>query len=425
MRSRNEIIKYLKGEMSDADRFEFEKEMLSDPFLNDAVEGFQELPIGELDQVLRDTDIQLSKHHKSAIPKLRVWMTAATVIIALGAGLIFMLRDPIENKTVAVNIQEKSYSDKKEEAEKAGVNSVKKEASKNQIENETEPEPEPESESLIDDTKTETTQDLDIEVAENKNEIIDLIDTSEPDQTIELASTIEKEGIKVALAVQETNAADILDEGDVVGADSAPEVREREVQSAPSVARSKKALSSEIVVFSGIISSTDGPIGGVNIYREGGPLKVTSEDGVFTWEFGYEGVRISKNGYQDTSLIDSEIVLSRSNPKMEYEVQVSGNKLSQITHPIGGRDVYLEYLNEQLKYPEDAQSKEIEGIVSISFQITESGTIRNIQVIQGLTKSCDEEAIRLIADGTNWVPGFVNSKLVSSTILLNVVFKLD
>ncbi|HTE28763.1 MAG TPA: TonB family protein [Chryseolinea sp.] len=73
----------------------------------------------------------------------------------------------------------------------------------------------------------------------------------------------------------------------------------------------------------------------------------------------------------------------------------------------GGADKFYNYIKKGLKYPADALKDKIQGDVHVTFIVTYNGTIvpGSIQVVKGLTPSCDAEAIRIIKGAPAWTPG--------------------
>lgn len=56
----------------------------------------------------------------------------------------------------------------------------------------------------------------------------------------------------------------------------------------------------------------------------------------------------------------------------------------------------LKYIQENLRYPEEALQKRIEGIVELSYVINGLGKIIEVKVLKGIGHGCDKEAIRLV-----------------------------
>ncbi len=63
----------------------------------------------------------------------------------------------------------------------------------------------------------------------------------------------------------------------------------------------------------------------------------------------------------------------------------------------GGKEEFRKYILANLKYPQLAIEKNIQGIVYLSAEINDHGEVLNVQVDKGLGYGCDEEAVRLIS----------------------------
>jgi len=88
-----------------------------------------------------------------------------------------------------------------------------------------------------------------------------------------------------------------------------------------------------------------------------------------------------------------------------------------------GNDAYIEYLKENLKYPEEARENNIDGTVVITVVVQQDGSLVNFEVKQGLGFGCDQEAIRLIKEGPIWVPGIKNNKNITQSVEVTVRFE--
>jgi len=91
----------------------------------------------------------------------------------------------------------------------------------------------------------------------------------------------------------------------------------------------------------------------------------------------------------------------------------------------GGIGAFFKYLDKNLKYPKDARADRIEGKVFVSFVIDTTGAIltESVAITKSLSKSCDEEAIRLIKESPKWLPGRQNQKAVKVRFVTPVIFK--
>jgi TonB family protein len=69
--------------------------------------------------------------------------------------------------------------------------------------------------------------------------------------------------------------------------------------------------------------------------------------------------------------------------------------ITQPTYP-GGTNALNEFIAANLKYPEEAITNNIQGTVSVDFDIDIFGKVVTAKIKHGLGYGCDEEAIRLI-----------------------------
>ncbi len=91
----------------------------------------------------------------------------------------------------------------------------------------------------------------------------------------------------------------------------------------------------------------------------------------------------------------------------------------------GGQEELLGFLAENIKYPEIAKRAGVEGKIFISFVVSRSGKIADIQVVKGIGAGCDEEAIRVVKMMPDWKPGKQNGAPVNVRVSIPIVFKLQ
>lgn len=91
----------------------------------------------------------------------------------------------------------------------------------------------------------------------------------------------------------------------------------------------------------------------------------------------------------------------------------------------GGSQSMLEFINNNLNYPDLAKENNIEGKVYLKFVVRSTGEIDNIQIARGVHKVLDTAAIELVKKMPRWNPGVQNGKTVPVYFILPVVFRLD
>lgn len=90
---------------------------------------------------------------------------------------------------------------------------------------------------------------------------------------------------------------------------------------------------------------------------------------------------------------------------------------------VGGQSALIKYLTSSIKYPSSAHSKHISGTVYVSFVISSKGKILFPNVVRGIEKNCDSEALRVIRSMPAWKPGKQNGKPVLVRYTIPVIFR--
>ena len=90
----------------------------------------------------------------------------------------------------------------------------------------------------------------------------------------------------------------------------------------------------------------------------------------------------------------------------------------------GGQKAYFDYLAKNIKYPDEAKAKGIEGKVFISFIVDKDGTLSDFQLLRGIGYDCDEEALRVFMESPQWIPGKQRGRKVKTRMQASVTFEL-
>ncbi|WP_131537703.1 energy transducer TonB [Pedobacter nototheniae] len=88
----------------------------------------------------------------------------------------------------------------------------------------------------------------------------------------------------------------------------------------------------------------------------------------------------------------------------------------------GGIAKFYEYLGKSIKYPEVAKKNKTEGKVFLSFIVEEDGSLSGIEVLKGLSKETDAEAVRVFKAAPKWNPALVKGKPVRVKYNININF---
>lgn len=92
--------------------------------------------------------------------------------------------------------------------------------------------------------------------------------------------------------------------------------------------------------------------------------------------------------------------------------------------PNGGMQALMQYLNENIRYPEAATKAGVQGRVTVQFIVDKDGSIDDVKTLRSVNPDLDAEAIRVIKMMPRWEPGTHNGKPVRVKYTVPVMFRL-
>lgn len=134
---------------------------------------------------------------------------------------------------------------------------------------------------------------------------------------------------------------------------------------------------------------------------------------------------ININSEDDKNSVVELVQVPVAAPIEEEEVEEIFVVVEHMPEFPGGMAALTKYFSDNVRYPVIAAENGIQGRVICNFTVWKDGTIRDIQVVRGIDKSLDREAIRLIENMPKWKPGEQRGKKVSCKYTVPVVFKLQ
>lgn len=91
----------------------------------------------------------------------------------------------------------------------------------------------------------------------------------------------------------------------------------------------------------------------------------------------------------------------------------------------GGEKALNEFLSTNLKYPSKAMENNAQGTVMVAFIVSKDGSIRNVELASGVDESSlNQEAMRVVSEMPNWIPGLENGEKVNVKYTLPIRFQL-
>jgi protein TonB len=92
---------------------------------------------------------------------------------------------------------------------------------------------------------------------------------------------------------------------------------------------------------------------------------------------------------------------------------------------VGGMEAFRSFLVKNLRYPNAAQSSNVQGKVYLNFTVETDGSLSNITVLRGIGFGCDEEALRVMKLMPKWKPGKQSGRAVRVKFNMPIVFALE
>lgn len=106
------------------------------------------------------------------------------------------------------------------------------------------------------------------------------------------------------------------------------------------------------------------------------------------------------------------------------EPMVAGEVIPTMPVFPGGQEALMQFLVDNVNYPEVARKKKIEGRVVVQFIVEKDGSIGEQKVLRSVHPVLDAEAMRVVNIMPKWVPGMIDGKPARVKYALPVTFKL-
>ena len=122
--------------------------------------------------------------------------------------------------------------------------------------------------------------------------------------------------------------------------------------------------------------------------------------------------------------VQEQVVVKEPEPEVKKEEEIFVAVEQQAEFP-GGQAALMKWLSNNIRYPEAAQQNDIQGRVVVRFVVEKDGSIGATNIVRGVDKDLDREALRVVKKMPKWQPGKNNGVAVRSYFNLPVTFKLQ
>jgi len=447
-RRQHDIEKYLKGELTDAERNALERKALDDPFLMDALEGAEQISAHDFSSDLNNLHAALQERVKQKGSVIPLWLWPARIaaglaLLAISTFVVMKLMQPDPNADLAV--KEDSIPPVVDQPSAAPVDTAKSTPAETLALSEQEPTVRKSSAASVEAKSRVTTEEqtgpdqkpVYVEQPMAAAEIVDQDKNHELNEQTEQVAGVRTDSVNGYVNIPANERAELAQ------ADTRAKKMDSRVAGVEVEQRDLDAEKESQRLVSGRVTDERGEgIPGVNVFIKGTEVgTVTDASGNYqirvnnpeaSLVFSFIGMQTVEEGVseqsvmdvsldQDVSQLSEVVVVGYGAEGVEKEEEIPTMELAV---PAGGRAAYKQYLEKNLRYPERALENNIEGRVTVQFTVDPSGKMRDFNVLKGLGFGCDEEVIRLIKQGPVWTPTKKNDEPVTDKVKVRMRFRL-
>ncbi len=377
--NKEQFERYLKGEMSSKEAHAFEREVLKDPFAQEALEGLESHDSKTVLDDIKKLEVGVESNER---PRFSPMQIAAVVSLLLVSSLaVWLFIDPLakdESLAMDSEVTEESVPESKTLPEMEKV-----------VEEDSLVE-----ESLEEETTTRFMAGEEKEVPEKADQVILAGEVSGPDT---IKSIQETELLADAVALD-------IDLGD----------EESNTQGAANFAGDEMTLAFQA-------GDEDEDEEGDEVKSDLALEEIASQPVRSETFFAPEKTESSTQRKQAEETVSA--------PRMARARSMSGVEVEKPTEarteaePVIGEVEFRKYLRESLVYPQSAEENNIKGNVILELTISRTGDVTNIDVKKSLGYGCDTEAIRLVREGPKWTPATINGENEEGKIRVRIRFR--
>jgi TonB family protein len=330
--SDEKMSEYLMGNLSPKEQHALEKSALSNPFEQEALEGFETNPEVSWSKVHKDLDRRMKQRlykEKSQFMLLTVRRWAAVIVLMLCASSIYwFLHRQQESSEMAMNETVTTFHKESDTNTTSPIQSLMRDTVEEKI-------------IAYEDKKAEkiiANKPID---AKNSN-LNRSISSGKSAQTSESAN------------LKEDLAMDAMSGGEVAA-------NEQVLESPPAEKNIEATKAEEAVTITEEAELAEEDL---------------ALDDVSTTDMAREGVALE----------------SKSERAKKIDTQKKDARLESQSNT----NTWKEFVQKNLQYPTKAIENKVQGIVKVQFELDKKGKLSNIKITQSISEECDNEAIRLI-----------------------------
>lgn len=135
-----------------------------------------------------------------------------------------------------------------------------------------------------------------------------------------------------------------------------------------------------------------------------------------------DGKEVSKTvNVADLQIVDDPVEPENQEEDMDKKVFTAVEKSPVFQ---GGDNAMWQYVNKNIRYPEECAERNIQGRVTVQFVVEKDGSVGDVKIIRGVDPQLDGEAVRLVRTFPKFEPGTMNGEPVRVWYTFPVNFRL-
>lgn len=145
--------------------------------------------------------------------------------------------------------------------------------------------------------------------------------------------------------------------------------------------------------------------------------------GLFNYFRNRNITREQTNEYSNPPVQEDKVI------KYEDTVKDDGTPVFTVVEDMpqfqGGDEGRINFLTDNIRYPQMAKEEGIQGTVYVTFVIDENGKVTHAEILRGIGGGCDEEALRVVRLMPRWKPGKQSGRNVRVQFNMPIKFTLN
>lgn len=454
--------RYLKGQMSPEEAHAFERDVLDDPYAQEALEGFESQgsdSLADLEQIRK----RITAQKKQSFLFLRI--AAVISLLIVGSFTVYFFTTQIESDQLAIEkepmeeivtstpapdttfIQEQKEKSENLRAESDQVKEFKQDGLRVEDKDDDVAQMVMEGEEM-ESAATVVSEEVYAEMEEAKatevTKLVAIDKDSFDDELQEQVAGAPLEKVKVASYIDSSSLKDVVITAQPLVAQETNDTSKK-INSLERSGRSNsvppsatlRSLTTRESITGKVTDDYGEPLPGVNVVIKGTTTGVTTDlEGNFqlpkidgqTLIFSFVGFETQEVEVGSQNSLD--VTLGGATELQEvvvtgYAVEDGEAGLSYSpAQPTIGNRIFKKYLEENLRYPEAAKDNKIEGTVVLEIKVSSRGGVTDISIKKSLGYGCDQEAIRLVKEGPAWKAAEKDGNPIKDKVKVKVKFKL-